>query len=132
VNRLAALIDEAKESIYFLAYSFTDDDLAGALVDRAENGVEVAGVLDAGQAKGNKGSDYELFRKYGLDIRLDGLPGSMHHKVLVIDEQTVVTGSYNFSQNARERNDENTLIMHSEEIAALFLEEFWRIFGQSR
>jgi phosphatidylserine/phosphatidylglycerophosphate/cardiolipin synthase-like enzyme len=131
-NRLAALIEGAKGSIYFLAYSFTDDELAEALVERGEDGIEVAGVMDAGQAKGNLGSDYDFFRKYGLEVRLDSLPGSMHHKVMVIDGRIVVTGSYNFSQNARARNDENTLIIHSEEIAGLFMGEFQHIFAQAK
>ena len=61
-------------------------------------------------------------------MRLDGNLASMHHKVLIIDEQVVVTGSYNFSQSAKTRNDENTLIIHSEEIAALYLEEFDRVW----
>jgi len=132
LDRLLELVEGAQQSVYFLAYAFTDDDLADALIERAGEGVAVAGVVDAGQAKSNAGSDYETFLKHGLDIRLDGTPGSMHHKVIVIDEQFVVTGSYNFSQNARTRNDENTLVIHSEANAVLFLEEFQRIFSTAQ
>jgi phosphatidylserine/phosphatidylglycerophosphate/cardiolipin synthase-like enzyme len=129
IDRLLELIEGAQESVYFLAYSFTDDDLAEALVNRVEDSVVVAGVMDEGQANSNIGSDYEFFLKHGLDVRLDGNPGSMHHKVIVIDGRFVVTGSYNFSNNARTRNDENTLVIHSVEVAGLFLEEFRRIYA---
>ena len=52
----------------------------------------------------------------------------MHHKVIIIDERIVVTGSYNFSINARTRNDENTLIIHSPPISTLFRDEFARVW----
>jgi phosphatidylserine/phosphatidylglycerophosphate/cardiolipin synthase-like enzyme len=132
LERLLELVEGAQQSVYFLAYSFTDDDLAEALLERAGEGVAVAGVMDAGQARSNTGSEYDTFLKHGLDVRLDGAAGSMHHKVIVIDAQVVVTGSYNFSQNARTRNDENTLVIHSKSIAGLFLEEFQRIFSTAQ
>jgi phosphatidylserine/phosphatidylglycerophosphate/cardiolipin synthase-like enzyme len=52
----------------------------------------------------------------------------MHHKVIIIDGETVVLGSYNFSRSAEERNDENTLIIHNVDIANLFEDEFERIY----
>jgi len=52
----------------------------------------------------------------------------MHHKVFIIDNATVVTGSFNPSQNADTRNDENMLIIHDPSIAARFLEEFYRLW----
>jgi phosphatidylserine/phosphatidylglycerophosphate/cardiolipin synthase-like enzyme len=53
----------------------------------------------------------------------------MHHKVIIIDDQIVVTGSYNFSQSAKTRNDENTLIIHSPEIAEIYKQEFERVWS---
>jgi phosphatidylserine/phosphatidylglycerophosphate/cardiolipin synthase-like enzyme len=55
----------------------------------------------------------------------------MHHKVMIIDEQTVVTGSYNFSANAEERNDENLLIIDNPELARQFEVEFDEIFSDA-
>jgi phosphatidylserine/phosphatidylglycerophosphate/cardiolipin synthase-like enzyme len=63
-------------------------------------------------------------------VRLDGNPRNMHHKVLIIDERILVTGSYNFSTNAAERNDENTLIIYDPHITSLYLSEFDRIYSQ--
>lgn len=48
----------------------------------------------------------------------------MHHKVFIIDEKTVITGSFNPSNNGDKGNDENILIIGSEEIAGMFEEEF--------
>jgi phosphatidylserine/phosphatidylglycerophosphate/cardiolipin synthase-like enzyme len=131
-RRLVQLITEARESIRFLAYSFTSDPLAAAILERAAVGVAISGVLDEGQAKSNQGGEYARFRQAGLDVRLDGNPASMHHKVFIIDERIVVAGSYNFSNNAENRNDENTLILYSPEIAAAYLDEFQRVFVQAK
>jgi phosphatidylserine/phosphatidylglycerophosphate/cardiolipin synthase-like enzyme len=131
-SRLLELVNGAQEQISFLAYSFTSDDLAGALLSRAQAGVTVSGVMESSQFRSNVGTEYERFRAAGLDVRLDGNPRNMHHKVLVIDGQIAVTGSYNFSANAEKRNDENTLVIHNPEIAAQFQAEFERIFAASQ
>jgi phosphatidylserine/phosphatidylglycerophosphate/cardiolipin synthase-like enzyme len=114
--------------VRFLAYSFTQDELAEALLQRSLEGIDVTGVMEARQVESNVGSDYERFRGAGLDVRLDANPSNMHHKVLIIDDSIVVTGSYNFSRSAEERNDENTLVIHDPAIAAQYLAEFQEIF----
>ncbi|MFH1064425.1 MAG: phospholipase D-like domain-containing protein [Candidatus Woesearchaeota archaeon] len=55
----------------------------------------------------------------------------MHHKVFIIDEKVVVTGSFNPSSNADKNNDENLLIIHDPIVAAEFLEEFERVWGEA-
>lgn len=129
-RRIVELIGAAQESVYFLAYSFTSDDIAAAMIEQAEDGVTVAGVMEHGQYKSNTGTEYDRLYAGGVDVRLDGNPENMHHKVIVIDESIVITGSYNFSASAENRNDENTLIIHSPEIAARYLEEFKRVYNE--
>jgi phosphatidylserine/phosphatidylglycerophosphate/cardiolipin synthase-like enzyme len=131
LERVLELVQKAQEKIDFMAYSFTDDDLALALIIDAQSEVSVSGVLDKSQALSNIGGEYEHLFNNGVDVRLDGNPYSMHHKVIIIDNRIVVTGSYNFSQSARTRNDENTLIIHSPEIAQLFQEEFLRVWDEA-
>jgi phosphatidylserine/phosphatidylglycerophosphate/cardiolipin synthase-like enzyme len=58
---------------------------------------------------------------------LDGNPRKMHHKVIIIDESIVITGSHNFSRNADEKNDENVLIIYSPRLAKEYLIEFSRL-----
>ncbi|HEX8993492.1 MAG TPA: phospholipase D-like domain-containing protein [Anaerolineales bacterium] len=124
---LLGLLGGARTSIFFLAYSFTADPLAEAIVKRAQAGVQVAGVMDDGQVLTNRGTEYDRFRAAGLDVRLGAEQGLMHHKVLIVDGTTVVTGSYNFTASAEETNDENVLVIHDPTIAAEFLQEFERI-----
>lgn len=131
-SRLVELVASARESVYFLAFAFTSDPLALALIERLQAGVPVAGVLDESQATTNFGGEYERLRQAGVDVRLDGNRYSMHHKVIIIDEQIVVTGSYNFSASAEERNDENTLIIHDAQLASAYLTEFRRVFDLAK
>jgi phosphatidylserine/phosphatidylglycerophosphate/cardiolipin synthase-like enzyme len=131
-GEITRLIQAAQESIYFLAFSFTSDDIAQAITVKAKEGVRVAGVLEESQVLSNIGSEYELFRESGMDVRLDGNPRNMHHKVILIDERTVITGSYNFSANAEKRNDENSLVIHDPDIARIFMTEFERVYRDAQ
>ena len=131
-DRILELLRNANQSIRFLAYSFTADDLSSAIIERANAGVSVSGVMEASQVKSNIGTEFDRFRSNGLDVRLDGNSANMHDKVMIIDDQIVITGSYNFSASAEHRNDENTLIIRSPEIAQEYLAEFGRIFDQAQ
>jgi phosphatidylserine/phosphatidylglycerophosphate/cardiolipin synthase-like enzyme len=126
---LVELLNGAQRSIYFLAFSWTSDDLTNAVLERAQNGVVVAGVMEESQVQSNIGSDYDRFQQAGLDVRLDGNSRNMHHKVIIIDEKIVVTGSYNFTNSAEEFNDENVLVLHDPGLAAQFLIEFQQIYA---
>ncbi len=129
---LVPLLEQAQESIYFLAYSFTSNQLGDILRQKAEDGLTVAGVMDDGQVKSNQGTEFDPFRRDGLDVRRDGIDGLMHHKVFIIDKKIVVFGSYNFSQSAEETNDENLIILYDPVIAEQFLLEFQRVWAEAR
>lgn len=128
LNVLVTLMAGAEESIHFLAFSFTSNDLGDMVRQQAEAGLTVAGVMDDEQISSNQGTEFDPFRQAGLDVRIDGIDGQMHHKVFIVDEKIVVLGSYNFSKAAEERNDENLLIIYDEAIAQQFMMEFERVW----
>jgi phosphatidylserine/phosphatidylglycerophosphate/cardiolipin synthase-like enzyme len=130
-NRLEVLLRGASMGIEVLAYSFTSDPLAEVLQEAAAGGVQVRGVFDESQS-GGQGAEYARLRQAGLDVRLDGNSGLMHNKVLVIDGEIVVLGSYNFTRSANRSNDENLLVIHDAEIATRFQQEFERIYAMGR
>lgn len=120
-------IQSAEESIHFMAFSFTHDTLGEAMRDCFKAGVDVQGIFEGRQAN-NQYSEYNNMKKAGLSVVLDENRGAMHHKVIVIDGETVIMGSYNFSKNAEIRNNENLLIIKgNQEIAKEYLAEFQRI-----
>ena len=132
VNRIVELLEGTDESIYFMAFSFTSDEIADAVLGRAAAGVTVAGVFEESQYFSNTGTEFDRLLEAGLNVHLDGNPRNMHHKVIIIDESIVILGSYNFSRSAEERNDENILVIHSADVAAQFMAEFERVFDQSQ
>ena len=130
-RRLIDLMGEARSSLEVMAFAFTSEAIADAIVDRAEAGVRVRMVLDEDQAA-NLGSQYQRLVEAGLDVRLDGNPNKMHHKVILVDGEVVVTGSYNFSRSAEEFNDENLVIVRDADVAAAYQEEFERVYAEGR
>ena len=117
----------AKQEVVLMAYAFTSDPLAQALLEQSRAGVEVRGVVEASQVDA-AGADTLELRQAGLDLRLDNNPASMHHKVLILDSETVIFGSYNFTRSAEEANDEALLIVRDARLAQAFLIEFERIY----
>ncbi len=132
-TRILALIQAAQASINFLAYEFTSKDIGAAMLERARAGVSVTGVMDNGQVKATKVTELDPLRQAGLDVRLDGnLTGLMHHKVIIIDQKIVITGSYNYTAAAETTNDENVVIIFSSQVAALYMQEFQRVYAQAQ
>ncbi|HSG26102.1 MAG TPA: phospholipase D-like domain-containing protein [Anaerolineales bacterium] len=128
---LAELLGRAQSEIRFMAFSFTDDDMGGSILQQAKNGVSVAGIFEQRGAM-TEYSEFPFLYCNGLSVRLDGNPRTMHHKVLIIDRQIVVTGSYNFSVNADTSNDENVIMIDNSQIAAEYLKEFDRLWAESQ
>ena len=128
LNALTLLLNSAEESIYFLAFSFTSNELGEIIREKDTAGLTVRGVMEEEQINSNQGTEYDPFKQAGLDVRIDGNEGQMHHKVFIIDEKIIAFGSYNFSQSAEERNDENIIIVYNETIAGQFLKEFDRVW----
>lgn len=129
---LVDILGAARESIYFMAFSFTADELGDAIRERAQSGVTVAGVMDEDQVKSNAGTEFDPFNQAGLDVYRDGNPGQMHHKIIIVDEETIIFGSYNFTNSAETRNDETLMVVYNEQITAYFLAEFQRVYGQTK
>lgn len=126
--RIVDLIRNTTESVHFMAFVLTDDAITRALIAQHRAGLEVAGVVEA-RHSGSLGASYPALRQAGVDVREDGNPYLMHHKVILLDRAIVVTGSYNFSANAANNNDENVLILHDPEIAGAYMDEFARVYA---
>jgi len=121
----------ARKSIHFMAFSFTHDGIGQAMLARSAAGVEVAGVFEKTQTAAGH-SEYPSMQSAGLAVYLDANPRNMHHKVIIIDSEIVIAGSFNFSDSADRSNDENLLIIYNRAVAAKFEEEFQRVYKAAR
>jgi phosphatidylserine/phosphatidylglycerophosphate/cardiolipin synthase-like enzyme len=115
----------AKRSIKFMTFSLTDNDIQKVLIDKVDSGKEVEGIFD-----GCMISQYSLYYSLltnKIPVLIDGNQALLHDKIFIIDNNTVITGSYNFSNNAELNNNENTLVIRSSQIAKFYNAEFERL-----
>jgi phosphatidylserine/phosphatidylglycerophosphate/cardiolipin synthase-like enzyme len=126
---MAKLVDyvlAAKKSIHFYAFTYTHADLSGAMISQFQNGLDVQGVIENRGA--SQGALVPLYCAK-VPVKTDGNKYTMHHKVIVIDGEIVITGSFNFTKSADEANDDNILVIHSPALAKLYEEEYQRILA---
>jgi len=130
ISRLIPLVNGAERSIRFMAFAFTDEPLGAAVRTRAKAGVDVKGIFETRSSE-TEFSQLSPFYCADMAVRQDGNPGMLHHKVFIVDDNIVVTGSFNFSENADESNDENMVIVTHRDIAAEYLAEFERRWAEA-
>jgi len=127
-ERIIDLIEDANNSILFMSFVLTDNDIAKAVFAQHRAGVRVAGIIES-RNTGDTGSAFEALQEAGVDVLADGNPYLLHHKVIILDESIVISGSYNFSASAADNNDENMLIIHSAEVAVRYVAEFNSVYS---
>ncbi len=124
-------INSAQSSLRIMAYSFTDPAVMKALIAARQRGVDVRIVIDA---DGNKGkaslAAMNLVTSSGIPLRTDGDFRIQHDKVIIVDNKSVETGSYNYTASAAKNNSENAILIEdAPELAAQYLthwEDRWR------
>jgi len=122
---IVAELDKATNSILVQAYSFTSAPIAAALVEAHKRGVKITVILDKGQ-KTAKYSSADFVSRAGITTLIDGKHAIAHNKVMIIDGRTVITGSFNFTKAAEEKNAENLLIICDRELADKYIAN-WKL-----
>ncbi|MCR9143009.1 MAG: phosphatidylserine/phosphatidylglycerophosphate/cardiolipin synthase family protein [bacterium] len=143
-SRLVQAIRDANHKLRFLIFSFTDPVIAAALGERARDGIPLQGIVDdpgnrgeldlqsaTGRLNQNLGfAPAEIYLEGNRRVFAEGPVfhgGHLHHKTLLVDDATILTGSYNWSLSARDRNLEILLIIDDLAVAADFRREFERV-----
>jgi phosphatidylserine/phosphatidylglycerophosphate/cardiolipin synthase-like enzyme len=117
-------IQKARHEVLVQAYSFTSEPIAKALVEAKLRGVHVEIVLDVSQEK-EAHTDLHFFVEQGLAPRIDASHAIAHNKVMVLDSRTVLTGSFNFTNQAEDHNAENLLVLRNyADLAAVYRRNF--------
>jgi phosphatidylserine/phosphatidylglycerophosphate/cardiolipin synthase-like enzyme len=123
-------LDKAKAQILVQAYSFTSKDIAEALVNAHKRGVYVEIILD----KSNRSKKYnagDFTAHMGIKTYIDSQHAIAHNKVMIIDSETVITGSFNYTKTAESSNAENLLIIKSPELAKKYMSNWERHWKHS-
>lgn len=130
-KNIVQAIDQAKQEVLVQAYGFTHNAIAQAVVRAHQRGAKVQVLLDA---KSESTNQYvlALFKEQGVTVRHDGAHAIAHNKVIVIDSQVVVTGSFNFTNSAETRNAENLLILSGASLAQAYRENWLSHWSHAR
>ena len=120
---IAKAIDASNKEVLVQAYGFTHNAIAQAVVRAHQRGVKVSVLLDQKSDHTNR-YVVDLFNNAQVTMRQDGKHAIAHNKVMVVDENIVITGSFNFTNSAETRNAENFLILKSSPLAARYKEEW--------
>ena len=134
-SHILEFISEVDYSLEFGLLGFTRDDLGLAVIDKdSEFGVNVRGIVEQ---ENINGSEFSNLVAAGVNVRShQGVTNSLHHKYAIADansiasDPTILTGSHNWSSNAENNSDENTLIIHDATTANIYLQEFEKRWGE--
>lgn len=131
IGALKAEIKRATRSIRIMTFVFSLEELAEAILLQATHPeFVVQGVFEKRNSTASW-SQLPALHCAGAAMRQDGNRYALHHKVIIIDEGTVITGSFNYSRSAAQYNDENIVIIRDATIAGLYLGEWKRIWDSA-
>lgn len=112
-------IENAKKSIYVQAYSFTNHDIAMALIEAKGRGVDVQVYVDKGRYS-EPHSKVSMLTDRDIPVIIQQSRGLAHNKIMIIDDELVITGSFNWTNNAL-KNEENLNFIKSKELVQIYL-----------
>lgn len=127
-EEIIAELDSAEHTIDIAMYYLTSYPLTYKLIELSQKGVDIRIYLDEGQ-EGLNYSKGAILEDSGIDVKYEHGTGLMHNKFCVIDDKTVITGSYNWTQRAEDYNDENVVIIHDQQVAHEFSAKFQEYWG---
>ena len=116
-------IADARRSIHMMAYSFTSESIAAALITAKKRGIDVQIILDKSQTDHH--SQRQTLQRADIPVYIDESVAIAHNKVIIIDQETVLTGSYNYSVGAENRNAENIIIIKNPDLAQSYLSNWY-------
>jgi len=134
-SQINKVIESVDYTFEFGLLSFTRDDLAQTIIDKnSQFGVSARGIIED---ENSNSSEFANLQNNGVNMRSHmGVTNSFHHKYAIADanmsgsDPTVLTGSHNWSNNAENNSDENTLIINDATIANIYLQEFEKRWGE--
>jgi len=128
-RRIIAALGRLTHKAELAVFTITDDRITRAILEAHRRGVTIRIVSDNDKAN-DLGSDIQRLASSGLAVRIDRTPVHMHHKFAVLDDRTLLNGSYNWTRGAALENHENVVFHTSPALLTAFKAEFehcWKL-----
>jgi len=122
------LMQNARRTADVCVFTITDDRLSSALLDAHHRGIAFRVITDNDKAF-DEGSDVDRIRRAGVPLRVDRTRFHMHHKFAVIDDQWLLSGSYNWTRGASRDNEENLIVTNDPGLIAAYRRAFERLWA---
>lgn len=122
-------INNAITRMKICVFTISDDQITNAIISSHKKGKEIKIITDNDKSF-DIGSDIERMAKEGIDIKMDTTPNHMHHKFMVVDDLSLITGSYNWTQSAARYNHENILLTKEAGVVKSFLNQFGQLWKE--
>lgn len=113
----------AKNSLKICVFTISDNEIRDEILIAYRRGISVKIISDNDKSF-DAGSDIDYLSKKGIKIKIDQTANHMHHKFCVVDNEVLITGSYNWTRSAAERNQENIVISQDNTLIKSFINEF--------
>ncbi|MEK6782344.1 MAG: phospholipase D-like domain-containing protein [Bacteroidota bacterium] len=127
-NTIIQQINNAITRIKICVFTISDDTITNAIITCHKKGRDIKIITDNDKSL-DLGSDIEWLAKEGIPIKMDTTSNHMHHKFMLVDEQWLLTGSYNWTQSAARFNHENILLSSDVGVVKSFLSEFDKLWN---
>ena len=122
-GRIVQILNNAKHYIFMPVFLITNSKIAKSMIDAKHRGVDVRVILDANGVY-TRNSKHSELRNNGILLKTENYAGKLHSKMIVVDDEYLITGSMNFSNSGENKNDENLLIIKDNRIAKLHKDFF--------
>jgi phosphatidylserine/phosphatidylglycerophosphate/cardiolipin synthase-like enzyme len=130
---LVAAIDGSGQYVYFAIYEFTKENIADALIRAKERGLDVEGIMDAGQSRdGAQVNIVERLKTAGIPVEFQKHPKGIMHMKLLVTDNAYALGSYNWTESATALNDEILEIGTAEPLREEYLDIIKRVLAANQ
>ena len=133
-NTIIRQIETATRQLNICVFTISDDTIANSLLTAHQKGVNIKIITDNDKSL-DEGSDIEQLAKAGIAVKMDSTPNHMHHKFMLSDQRSLITGSYNWTRSAARYNHENILLTQDPAVVKSYANEFeqlWRMMEPFR
>lgn len=127
-TKIINVINNTKSKLYISIFSLTDKEISDSIISAHNKNIEIKIFMDNKQAY-IKGSKYLTLINHGVNVKLSKSYNYMHNKYIISDRKLILTGSYNFSLNAR-KNAENVIILYDLDIVNKYEQNFEQIWAK--
>jgi phosphatidylserine/phosphatidylglycerophosphate/cardiolipin synthase-like enzyme len=144
---IGEVLNKAENSVDLALFVFSEQELADILLEKQQQGVKIQGVFDPGFAFRYYSEVLDMLgvtayyscqpeadnNPWNQPLNTVGIPNlasgdKLHHKFALIDDQTVISGSHNWSEAANHQNDETLIVINNHQVAKHFYQEFQRLY----